>query len=242
MLPDFFLAALTAIELKPEQTAAVQAIQQDLHKVREVPRAAHERLVEDLADGVSSNKLDESKIGMDIGALREAVVATAPALQEAMNRLHKVLDVEQRKKVVAAVRERAKAARQGEATGMGSGLRAEYVKTLAEDLAVSPEQQKSLDKKLDAQFKTQASAIKEKLSALGTQLNLLSDSFLSDKFDPKTSGVGAYGPDLIVVLAKHRLEFVKTLMSVLKPEQCKVLAKKIRARIGAPDADADVFT
>jgi Spy/CpxP family protein refolding chaperone len=239
-LPDVFIAALGAVELKPEQKTAILAIQADLDKSRQAPRTAYQTLVGDLADGVTAGKLDESKIDVDMGALRESVRETAPDMQSAMNRLHQTLDPDQRKKLVEALRERAKTLRQKEElgpTGMGPGVREERLKALEQELALSPEQAQKLHEKLDPQLKAQAAALKEKLATLSTQLNLLAEAFASDKFDAKQVGVGAYAPDLLVAIGKNRLEYVKTLLPVLTPVQCTLFAKDLRAHAGLPGDD-----
>jgi Spy/CpxP family protein refolding chaperone len=239
-LPDVFIAALDAVELKPEQKTTIASIQADLDKSREPSRAAYQTVVGDLADGVAAAKIDEAKIDVDMGALRESVKETAPAVQSALNRLHQTLTPEQRKKLVEAVRERAKTLRQKEAngpTGMGPAVREERLKALEQDLALTPEQVQKLHDKLDPQLKAQGAAVQDKVAMLGTQLNLLAEGFASDKFDAKQVGVGAYAPDLVVAIGKNRLEYVKTLLPLLTPAQCALFAKQLRAHAGLPEAD-----
>jgi Spy/CpxP family protein refolding chaperone len=239
-LPDVFIAALGAVELKPEQKTAIVAIQGDLDKTREAPRTGYQTLIGDLADGVTAGKIDEAKIDVDMGALRESVKETAPVMQSAMNRLHQTLSVEQRKKLVEALRERAKTLRQKETTGptgMGPAVREERLKALEQDLALTPDQVQKLHEKLDPQLKAQGAAVQEKLSALATQMNLLAEAFASDKFDAKQVGVGAYAPDLVVAIGKNRLEYVKTLLPVLTPAQGALFAKRLRAHAGLPESD-----
>jgi Spy/CpxP family protein refolding chaperone len=240
-IPDFFLVALGGIELKPEQKATIQSIEVDLDKIREAPRAARQQLIVDLADGVGANKLDEAKLDMDIGALRESVSVATPTLQDATNRLHHALDPEQRKKLVEVLRDKVKSLRQRDASetlmsdAMGPGASTERVKALGQKLQLTPDQEQKLKPKLEPQFQAQAGALKERLSFLATQLSVLADAFLTDKFDAKQVGVGVHAPDLVLALAKNRLEFVKTLLPVLTPEQCTKFAEELRARAGSLD-------
>ncbi|HET7538805.1 MAG TPA: Spy/CpxP family protein refolding chaperone [Polyangiaceae bacterium] len=103
-----FVSSLDSLELNAEQKTAVAGIQSDLAKHAEPAKEPREKLQTDVAAGVTAGKLDQPKIDADIRALSASVAATQPALQDDLNRLHKTLTPEQRKKLVATVREKAK--------------------------------------------------------------------------------------------------------------------------------------
>jgi Spy/CpxP family protein refolding chaperone len=97
------LMSVHSLELKPEQKTAVAAIEADLEKLGEQPKGTGEKLGNDVSEGVAAGKIDRAKTNADIKELSKAVEATVPGIQEAVNRLHKTLDPEQRKAVVASM-------------------------------------------------------------------------------------------------------------------------------------------
>ena len=49
-------------------------------------------------------------------------------------------------------------------------------------------------------------------------MKALGDAFEGDKFDAKKLGVGTHAPEMVKEMAKRRIEFVQTVLSVLTPE------------------------
>ena len=103
-----FVTSLDSLELTAEQKTTVEALKADLAKHAEVAKEPREKLQTDVAAGVTAGKLDKAKIDADIRALSAAVAATQPALQDDMNRLHKALTPEQRKKLIETARAKGK--------------------------------------------------------------------------------------------------------------------------------------
>jgi Spy/CpxP family protein refolding chaperone len=103
-----FMASLESIVLKPEQKTAVEAIEADLDKLRDASQQSRAKLERDVADGVTAGKLDHKKTDADVAALSTSVAATLPSMQDAMNRLHKTLDADQRKRLIETMRARGK--------------------------------------------------------------------------------------------------------------------------------------
>ena len=107
-LVALFLVSLDALTLTADQKAPIEGIKADLAKHAEVAKEPREKLRADVVASVISGKFDQAKIDADIGAMSAAVAATAPALQDDMNRLHQTLTAEQRKKLIEAMREKGK--------------------------------------------------------------------------------------------------------------------------------------
>lgn len=101
------IEGLSAVQLKPEQKPQIDAIEADLAKLGDSTKEQKDAFVADLAAGVSAGKLDKAKIDADEKALEKATAATIPGLQDATNRLHKVLEPDQRKALVEAMRAKA---------------------------------------------------------------------------------------------------------------------------------------
>jgi Spy/CpxP family protein refolding chaperone len=105
--------SLDALDLTADQKITVDAIKADLAKHGEVAKEPREKLEADVNDGVSAGKIDHAKTDADIKAMSAAVAATEPAMQDDMNRLHKALTPDQRKKFVETMREKGKAMHEG---------------------------------------------------------------------------------------------------------------------------------
>jgi Spy/CpxP family protein refolding chaperone len=100
-------AGLGSIELKPEQKAAVDAIETDLDKLHDQHKDSGAKLMNDIADGVAAGKIDHKKTDADVRDITKAIESTVPGIQDAVTRLYKTLDATQRKALVASMREHA---------------------------------------------------------------------------------------------------------------------------------------
>jgi Spy/CpxP family protein refolding chaperone len=117
-------ASLESLVLKPEQKTAVEGVLSDLEKLGDAAKDPRAKLEADVADGVAAGKLDHKKVDADIAALSAAVAATEPSMQDAINRLYKTLDADQRKKLVEGMRDKGKEMHEhmgGEHEGKGPG-------------------------------------------------------------------------------------------------------------------------
>ena len=112
-MAGMFMAELDKLQLKPEQKTAVEGIEADMKKAHEAPEASRQKLIADTADGVAAGKVDHKKTDADVKALVASVTATTPSVQDAMNRLYKTLDADQRKQLIEDLREKGKAMHEG---------------------------------------------------------------------------------------------------------------------------------
>jgi Spy/CpxP family protein refolding chaperone len=126
-MASMLLASVKSIALKPEQKTAADGIAADIEKLGDQHGESGKKLADDVADGVAAGKIDHAKTGADIRAIAKAVEATGVGVQDAVNRLHQMLDPEQRKKLAETMREKGKEMREhmaGEGDhehGMGPG-------------------------------------------------------------------------------------------------------------------------
>ena len=247
-----FLASLDSLELNAEQKTTVDGIKADLVNHAEAAKEPREKLEADVIAGVTAGKLDQAKVDADIRAMSAAVAATQPAMQEDLNRLHKALTPEQRKKLVATVREKGKemhehgmAMHQHEAKGgehehehqhpHGKDMAEGPVTKLSEELDLTPEQATKLRGKVEALVKAQQAAMKGKMAAAAKQMAGVGAAFESDKFDAKKAGVGSQAPDLVRSIAADRVQFVQAVLSVLTPEQRPKFVAHLQAHFAEMD-------
>jgi Spy/CpxP family protein refolding chaperone len=253
-----FIAELDGLTLKPDQKTAVDGIQADLKKADEAQEASRQKLMADTADGIAAGKVDHKKTDADVKALVAAVTATTPTVQDALNRLYKTLDADQRKKLVEGLREKGKAMQErmakaagdgdkghdghdGAAHGEGpehGGMRGGRMMKLVEELGLTPEQHKKLDPQLRDKMKAQRAAMKTRTEADMKHMMAIGDAFQGDKFDAKKAGVGAQAAEVAKARATNRLAIVETILAVLTPEQRTKFADQMRARADEQQAPA----
>lgn len=219
--------------LKPEQKTAVDAIKAELTKADDAPKADKDQLKADIAAGAAAGKLDKAKLDADTKKLIQASASTAAAIQEAVNKLHKTLDAEQRKKLVEHLRKQAEAMKEhmgehGPGGGMGMMGPHEGMQKLEEQLGLSAEQKEKLKTKLQAAMKAETDARKQHQDAMHKRMKAIADAFVGDKFDAKKAGVAEHMGDMVKMMTKNRIQFVEAVLSVLTPEQRAKFAEHVK--------------
>lgn len=102
-----FFRAAQAAKLKDEQKSKLEGISKDLHE-GQGPSEEMKTLNTDIAAGIKAGKLDAAKLEADQTAVEKVMKARLDKEAEALNALYATLDAEQRKAVVADIREKMK--------------------------------------------------------------------------------------------------------------------------------------
>jgi Spy/CpxP family protein refolding chaperone len=247
----WLFSSLGEVEIRPDQKAEVATIEEDLEKASDPPPDLHRKLVNDLADGVAAGKIDKAKTDADVKELTKWADSSTPAVQDAMNRLHKTLDPAQRKKLVETMHAKAEAHHEGmmehggmhgehggmhgEHEGMGPGGMEHghgpgaHAAELADELGLTADQKAKLEKALEQERKTRGPAMKKKMEAGKQQMEAIGNAFETETFDAKKAGVGTHHAEMIRDMTEARLSFVQTVLPILTPEQRTKFADHIRA-------------
>lgn len=119
-----FFVALRGIDLKPEQKTTIDGIETDLEKLGDEHKDLAAKLTNDVADGVAAGKIDHKKTDADVKDISKAVEGTVPGIQDAVTKLYKTLDADQRKKLVDNMQAQAEEMKQhmGEHEHGGMGM------------------------------------------------------------------------------------------------------------------------
>jgi Spy/CpxP family protein refolding chaperone len=233
---EMVFAELPQVGLSAEQKTTVDSLDAELRKQADLIDAPKKQLETDFVDGVSAGKLDKVKVDADVKKLVQAADATVVAMQEAMTKLHKTLDVAQRKKLIEILR-----AKTEEHHGHPVGAKAEEhrehekgerdpAEKLAAELGLNADQREKLTTKLGAELKAEKATMKEHLAAMQKRMKIMYDAFESDKFDAKKAGVGEHVGEMVKRMATSRVRFVEAVLSVLTPEQRGKFAEHMRNR------------
>jgi Spy/CpxP family protein refolding chaperone len=225
-----FVISLAKLEIKPDQKAAIDAAVADLEKLGAQHGDAGKQLVTDIADGVAAGKVDRAKTDADIKKLADAVSASKGGVQEAVNKLHKALTPEQRKKLVEEMRARGEEMRQKHAENPDEDPAHEArMKMLSESLGLSAEQVEKIKTKTKVVLKAQMGTMKANMGTMQKHMKAIGDSFETDKFDAKKVGVGERASEMAKTMAKNRIAFVEAVLAVLTPEQRAKFAEHVRS-------------
>jgi Spy/CpxP family protein refolding chaperone len=255
-MEGMIIATLDTLDLKPEQKTAVDGIESDLEKIGDASKDSRAKLEGDVGDGVSVGKIDHKKTDADIKDLVAAVAATEPTMQDAMNRLYKTLDTDQRKKLVETMRDKGKEMHEHmaehakehegkgpegkgpgghEHEGMGEGP----LMKLGDELSLTPEQKEKIRAKLEPQMKAHHAAMKEKMMAMEKHMDAVGTAFEGDKFDAKKAGVGVQAPEMVKAMATQRVQMAETILAVLTPDQRAKFAAHIKEHAADTEEQAD---
>jgi Spy/CpxP family protein refolding chaperone len=264
-MEGMIIATLDTLDLKPEQKTAVDGIESDLEKIGDASKDSRAKLEGDVGDGVSVGKIDHKKTDADIKDLVAAVAATEPTMQDAMNRLYKTLDADQRKKLVETMRDKGKEMHEhmaehgmgpgGKHEGMGPGGKEHEgmgeggkehegmgegpLMKLGDELGLTPEQKEKIRAKLEPQMKAHHAAMKEKMMAMEKHMDAVGTAFEGDKFDAKKAGVGVQAPEVVKAMATQRVQMAETILAVLTPDQRAKFAAHIKEHAADTEEQAD---
>jgi Spy/CpxP family protein refolding chaperone len=259
------MTSLDSLDLKPEQKTAIDGIESDMEKTGEAAKEPRAKLEGDVADGVAAGKLDKKKTDADIKAMADAVTAAEPQMQDAMNRMYKTLDADQRKKLVETMRAKGKEMKEhmaeheahehdakgpgGKDKGPGAGKEHEGhehegmgegpMSKLGDELGLTDEQKTKLRTKLETQMKANHAAMKTKMEAMEKHMDSVGTAFEGDKFDAKKAGIGSQAPEMVKAMATARLQFVETVLGVLTPDQRAKFAQHLKDHANDMEEAAD---
>lgn len=229
-----FVDSLGKLELRTEQKPAVDAAVAELEKQGTQHADAGKQLASDIADGVAAGKIDHKKTDADVKKLVEAVDAGKAGVQDAINNLHKALDPAQRKALVEAMKAKGEEMREMAEKGEKHEHEAEEhegrMKMLVDTLGLTPEQTEKLKGKMKELMKGEMATMKTNMGAMHKHMKEIGDAFETDKFDAKKVGVGQHAGEMAKTMAKNRIQFVETVLSVITPDQRAKFAEHIRSR------------
>jgi Spy/CpxP family protein refolding chaperone len=223
-----FVASLEELNLPADKKAAIESILADLKKDEAQAMQAGQAVAKDLADGVAASRVDRAKIDADVKQIQKAVEAAKPALQDALNRLHKALDSAERTKLVETMRAKGEAMRQGGHPAMGE------MKKLTDELGLTPEQQEKIKSTPHGKMQSKTHPTRDE-AAMHDKMKAIGDAFMTDKFDAKALDVGKHNAEMVKMMTTGMSEFAGSLIGVLTPEQREKLAAHIRMRANAPE-------
>jgi Spy/CpxP family protein refolding chaperone len=166
---DLLGDALRDVKLRAEQRTQIDQIKKDAREQHAALRASRRVLLEATASQMEAAKFDRSSLKAPVDAMMQAFTKDSRVERTALDKLHAVLDKDQRAQLASAIEAQ---------LGHGALLDAGDVRRLAEDLKLDKEQRDHLT----AWFKDQSKTDKESRAQAKERERKLLDAFKADKF------------------------------------------------------------
>lgn len=254
--PGFLLrAALKDLELRPEQKTTIDALVNELESVRPFASPAHAELDKALAAQVRAGKIDRAALEPHTAALEKSATDARLKVQGALGELHRTLDAEQRKQLVAAVERGASGGKKrfgpmddgAECEGQpeckdgagGHGKRGFGGRHgpkmgghhgpgfgVLDDLDLSDAQRDQL-RAAREKGEPDRVAMKEKMRQKGKPMQQLLAAFAAEDFDAKK--LSSEDAKLPRTMTELRVKKLEALLAVLEPAQRDKLAARIES-------------
>jgi Spy/CpxP family protein refolding chaperone len=219
--------SLDTLGVSPEQQAALQKIQGDLHARMEPARMAEFGFINVLADGLDTARIDTAKVDAAVAQLTAASATVHVASSHALNELHRLLTPPQRAALVDkvesqwAVWQKANADETGPAYPDGG-----HLSMLAATLDLTPDQVHTIRAGLENERK---SVPRLDGAIVGAQLQAFGQAFRSESFDAESlTSANAANTHMVGWGAAHLAYFVETVSPVLTAAQRAKLALRMR--------------
>lgn len=218
--------SLDTLGVTPEQRAAIEKIRTDLHAHMEPARAAEQKLVTMLADGLASGNLDTASVDAAVTQVTTAAAAVHDASADALNALHAALTPPERASLVDKV-EANWAVWQTANSHEPDPAKAEHghLATLTKDLGLTSDQVTKIRSRLDEGLKGVPRLDPQEVA---NHLKAFGAAFRSEKFDakalitasPADAHMAGWG-------AAHLAHFVEAVSPVLSAEQRSKFAQAL---------------
>jgi Spy/CpxP family protein refolding chaperone len=216
--------ALDDVDLEADQRAEALAIVDDFRAAAEPARAERRRVIAALSDRIAAGSLRQADAEAALAGFDNAGKLSAPALQDAANRLHALLDEGQREELLSALRDTVHERFRGE------GGPRERLRKIADELQLSEAQRDSIREKVRAEVERARPAARERMGRAHERMQELAEAFVSDSFDAKALGLGEEGATLRRAFAESILRVAAAVLPELSPAQRQALAEIVRAR------------
>jgi len=225
--PGLFVESFGELDLRPRQRAALQAIENDLRNATAPTRDAMDRLLDDLAVGVASGQLDRGLADADIELITESAAGSIPQVQAALDQAHELLDQEQRRDLVDAMRIKAEVRRD---VRQFEGRASRPIDGLAATLGLSAEQEETLGIAEHSVMRMYLPTIRQEELNMNRSLTALARSFPGDTFDAASLNIGTDAGNVARMWATHVVDSLAAMLPLLTPGQRTILAARLRTR------------
>jgi len=224
--------ALAEVPLRPDQRTAIEQLAADAEARHVQAQASHKDFMLALAAQVETGTIDKAALQPKIDAMTAAWTANRPADRAAFEKLHALLDPEQRGELVDALEAKA-ASREGGHKGAHAGRG--RMKEWATALSLTDDQKAQIKTALQAQHQAaKGEHTHERADGehQGHGKKVL-EAFRADTFSMDAVAPQANAPKIVNPMAEHTMNMLTTVLPILTPAQRTLAAQKIRDKVNA---------
>ena len=176
------LDALQDVDLRDDQRADVVALMEDTRKRLAPLRLERAKLLRDAAAAVRAGGVDETAIRSRVKTLKAAFDQAKPGLIQNLNKLHGLLDEDQRRQLVDALHERIKTRMHGHGPGAHGGPH-KFLKRLAAKLGLTGRQEDNIRARLKEEFPHHPAEARKRHQKIRDEMRAAAEAFVADGFD-----------------------------------------------------------
>lgn len=235
--------ALAQVPLRTDQRTAIEQLATDTEAKSAPVRKAREELMVAVADQVQTGTIDRTALQPKIDAVATSWEAARPSERAAFERLHAILNADQRAALVTALQAKTDA-------HAGHGEHMQHMQRWVSDLSLTPDQQDQIRAKLADKWRqhavqdaTAAGSGADSAQVAGGQLQGImrhramraQQQKMLEAFKGDTFSMDAVAPPQDVhagasEMSGRMLEMAEAVLPILTPEQRTLAAAKLRER------------
>lgn len=222
----WFLNAVSSLTLSFEQQQLLISVRQEVSSRSELVNIARRRLLGLVADGIASGTFDDARLGAALEEIVAAAKERAPAVVDALTRLHAGLTPAQRKSVVETIN--AVLSIQASQAGGEREQLQQRVNSLTARVGLTAAQTAQLKSDILDGFRNYAPDLQEEADLRRKKLGGLAQAFAGVYFEPTVADVSAASD--LEAKAQRLIAFARKLSGILTPEQRIRVATALRER------------
>lgn len=207
---------LAQLDLTPQQKASVESIARITKEQDHNMHVAGKKLAAAIADQLARGNIDANALAPEVNAFADAAQCHAPAMQAALDELHRVLDHDQRNKLVDLVEQHL--------SGAGNVLTSErWIGGFGERLGLNDQQK--------AEFQTVLRKYEPTIRQHREIFHKLLEAFRNDSFSA-ANAMPSYDPQQHArQMAQEMIDLAQSASRILTPQQRQVAARMLESRI-----------
>ncbi len=222
----FIAMSLDTLGTSPDEHAVIEKIRADLFAKMEPARAAEQKVMGTLADGIETGTIDAARVDMALAQVASVAGSLHDATADALNQLHAVLTPEQRGALVDKVEAHWTIWQNANSEPVGPS-RPGYLEALASELNLTTDQVEKVRARWSAAAKDASGPLDSQ--KIETHLQVFGQAFKSDSFDARSLSTASAANTLLASWGSSRMaHFFESVNPVLTPEQRSALAQSLR--------------
>jgi Spy/CpxP family protein refolding chaperone len=222
----FIAMSLDTLGTSPDEHAVIEKIQTDLFAKMEPARAAEQKVMGALADGIEAGTIDTAQVDAALAQVASVAGSLHDATADALNELHAVLTPEQRGALVDKVEAHWTIWQNANSESVGPS-RTGYLEALASELGLTADQVEKIRARWSAAAKDGPGPLDAQ--KIETHLQVFGQAFKKDTFDARSLSTASAANTLLASWGSARMaHFFESVNPVLTPEQRSALAQSLR--------------